>query len=899
MRQFSIRNKLFVAFSLLGLIALSTGFYFVYNNAKDSLQTSIKDQLQTSTTLITTLVQSVASTSIENHLQSIAETQLLLVTSLYEEHLSGRFSEYEAKRIAAKTLGKQVIGTSGYFYCIDSQGNVPVHRDKKVANSNILSFPFIQDQVRLKTGYMEYRWTSPGEKVAREKALYMVYFEPWDWIISASTYKSEFTYLIDIENLRKALAKITFGEQGYPFILGTNGDAIYHPSLSGNLYDVGVDSEAVLSGQQILKQKEGTIYYRWKNPNDSEAREKISILEFLPDYNWVLGSSSYLDELHSPLERMQKILLLIFLLYGLLLLSASFGLSTLVTQPLKKLITHFKDKTATDVALITDQFSNDEVGKLAGYLNQFIKKLSEHHVQLESEIYERERSERTFHTLFDHSFQFIALLDPDGFVCKINKTALSFRNLSETDVVGELFWETPWWRHSSTLVAQLKEAFADAQKGVVCRFEGYSNEIREVYLDISLKPVLDENGQLIYIIAEAREITELRTTERDLQQVQKMESVGTLAGGIAHDFNNILGGILGTVDLLKLKRERDGAISEVDLIAALDTIDDTALRAKDIVNQLLTLSRKYDLNVVSTDLSEVLSHVSQIGRNSFDKSITIKADFDDEIAVKGDANSLEQVFLNVCINAAHAMTIMRGEGDPWGGVLSLRADKVIGLEQPGHGIGDYWAISIVDTGVGMDSSVIEKIFTPFYSTKDKDFGTGLGLSMVFNIIRQHHGFINIESTVGAGSHFKIFLPACDDQVTNKRIRPGIELESGEGLILIVDDEKLIRDNACEILQACGYTTLQAENGLQGVELYQQHQGDICVVLLDLAMPVMSGKEAFVALKKINPEVKVLLNSGFRHDSRVDEILSVGSAGYIQKPYSLFDLSKAVKDMLSE
>jgi len=897
MRQVSIRNKLFFAFSLLGLIALSTGFFFVYNSAKQSLQTSIKDQLQTSTNLITNLVQSVASSSIENHLKSISETQLLLVASMYEEHLNGRLSEPEAKQMAAKILGKQVIGTSGYFYCIDSLGNVPVHRDKKVESSNILSFPFVKDQVRMKTGYIEYRWKNPGEREAREKVLYMVYFEPWDWIISASTYKSEFSYLIDPEHLSEALSQVQFGEGGYPFIFGTNGDAIYHPLLSGNIYELGLDSEAVSAAKKVLQQKTGTTHYSWKNPDESEVREKISILEFLPEYKWVVGSSAYLDELYEPLTGMKQIFLVIFLLYGLLLLGASFGLSSLVTHPLKKLITHFKNKTATDVVLITDQFSNDEVGKLAGYLNQFIEKLNEHHVQLEAEINERERSERTFHTLFDHSFQFIALLDPDGRVCKINKTALSFRNLKEADVFGKLFWETPWWRHSPTLVTQLKDAFSEAQGGGVSRFEGYSNEVREVYLDISLKPVLDESEQVIFIIAEAREITELRRTERELQQVQKMESIGTLAGGIAHDFNNILGGILGTVDLLKLKREMDGSVSDADLIKSLDTIDDTALRAKGIVNQLLTLSRKYDLKVVPIDLSDVLNNVSQIGRNSFDKSITIKTDFDKGISVKGDANSLEQVFLNVCINAAHAMTIMREEGDPWGGILSIWVDKVIGFEQPGRDKGDYWQITIADSGIGMESGVIEQMFTPFYTTKDKEVGTGLGLSMVFNIIRQHHGFINVESIVGAGSSFKIYLPVCEEKVLNGSIRPRIELEVGEGVILIIDDEELIRNNASEILQACGYKTLKAENGLQGAKLYQQYQHDICVVLLDLVMPVMSGKEAFAALKKINPKVKVLLNSGFRHDSRVDEILNAGAAGYIQKPYSLFDLSKTIKGLV--
>ncbi len=259
----------------------------------------------------------------------------------------------------------------------------------------------------------------------------MVYFEPWDWIISASTYKSEFYDLIDIENLSAALTKVSFGEHGYPYIFSTEGEIIYHPVLSGNLYDLELGSEVFLSGQKILQQQEGTIYYSWKNPDEREAREKISMLEFLPEYGWVVASAAYLDELYEPLQQMRQLFLFIFLIYGLLILSASFGLSTLITNPLKRLITHFKDKTATDANLITGQFSNDEVGALAGYLNLFIAKLNEHHVQLETQINERERSERTFHTLFDHSFQFIALLDPDCRVCKINQTALSFRNLKK------------------------------------------------------------------------------------------------------------------------------------------------------------------------------------------------------------------------------------------------------------------------------------------------------------------------------------------------------------------------------------------------------------------------------------------------------------------------------------
>ncbi len=431
MRQLSIRNKLFVSFALLGIVILSTSFFFAYNSAKQSLQASIKDQLYNSTALISNLVQSVARTSIENHLKSISETQLLLVSGLYEEHRSGRMGEDEAKRIAATILGRQVIGTSGYFYCIDSQGNVPVHPDQKVENSNIYSFSFVQNQILLKNGYIEYLWKNPGEQAEREKVLYMVYFEPWDWIISASTYKSEFYDLIDIENLSAALTKVSLESTVIPIF------SAQKVKLSIILFCPVIfmiwnwDLRCFYPDKKFSSSRKVQFITAGRIPMSEKLVKKISMLEFLPEYGWVVASAAYLDELYEPLQQMRQLFLFIFLIYGLLILSASFGLSTLITNPLKRLITHFKDKTATDANLITGQFSNDEVGALAGYLNLFIAKLNEHHVQLETQINERERSERTFHTLFDHSFQFIALLDPDCRVCKINQTALSFRNLKK------------------------------------------------------------------------------------------------------------------------------------------------------------------------------------------------------------------------------------------------------------------------------------------------------------------------------------------------------------------------------------------------------------------------------------------------------------------------------------
>lgn len=525
--------------------------------------------------------------------------------------------------------------------------------------------------------------------------------------------------------------------------------------------------------------------------------------------------------------------------------------------------------------------------------------LEQNNRKLQDEIAERKKSEQTFLALFDNSFQVISLLDPEGRVCKSNQTSLKVQHLAEEDVAGKYFWETPWWDNQQHLIEQLKAACNTARNGRLARFEAHFKGKRDIYVDTSLKPVFDENHQVINLIAEGRDISDIRQAEQELQQAQKMESVGTLAGGIAHDFNNILGGILGTLSLLKLKREKGEKLSEERLFGYLDTITETALRATEMVTQLLTLSRRRKLKFSPENLYQILQNVCGIASTSFDKSVVFNVQIEEQIPVHADANSLEQVFLNICINAAHAMTIMRAPGEAWGGTLKISQKKVQLEEQPGRAAGSYWCITISDSGVGMNNSELEQIFVPFFTTKDKDAGSGLGLSMVYNIIKQHKGFIEVDSQTGVGTSFHIFLPVATEQIAPVVDQQKPALVTGEGLILVIDDEELIRDNAADMLEECGYQVLTAADGRQGVELYRQQQHEISAVLLDLVMPVMTGKEAFLALKQINPQVKVLLSSGFRQDTRVDEILTAGAVGFIQKPYSLYDLSRTISQILDQ
>jgi CheY-like chemotaxis protein len=269
--------------------------------------------------------------------------------------------------------------------------------------------------------------------------------------------------------------------------------------------------------------------------------------------------------------------------------------------------------------------------------------------------------------------------------------------------------------------------------------------------------------------------------------------------------------------------------------------------------------------------------------------------------VLADPTEMEQVLLNLYINAVHAMTIMRANAQ-WGGTLSVGIEKIMTdsdfqKKHPEASSGSYWRITVSDTGVGMDTKTAAMIFDPFFTTKEQGKGTGLGLAMVYNIVRQQQGFIEVYSEPGLGTTFNVYLPVLVREGESLPVTEEPVVVRGEGLILVVDDDDLVRRVAENVLQSVGYTVLTAPNGQEGIDLYRQHQSRIKAVLLDMAMPVMSGREAFIELQKINPDVKVLLASGFRKDNRVEDVLQLGVKDFLQKPYTLTKLSLAIKKII--
>ena len=398
------------------------------------------------------------------------------------------------------------------------------------------------------------------------------------------------------------------------------------------------------------------------------------------------------------------------------------------------------------------------------------------------------------------------------------------------------------------------------------------------------------------------DVTELARKREELKQAQKMETIGNLAGGMAHDFNNILAGIIGAVSLLKTSCFDDN-LNEERASENIQFIEDASIRASGLVEQLLSLSRKHEIHLEPIDLNRVVAQVVKLLKNTIDKSIAIKENYADIPAiVEADSIQLGQVILNICINASHAMTIMRTESDPYGGELVLNIIKeensTISRDSDGNILtGGPWIIEIIDTGVGIAPEVISRIFDPFFSTKQL-VGTGLGLAISYNIIESFKGLIEVESAPGEGTSFRIVIPVCEDtEAVSKEPEEKVKIFKGVGTVLIIEDEDMVRLTTEKFIKRFGYETLTASGGREGIELFKEKRNTVSLVLLDMVMPGISGLDVFRELLKIDPDVSVLLTSGFHGDERVREAISLGVKGFIQKPYTMEALSKKLSELI--
>lgn len=402
----------------------------------------------------------------------------------------------------------------------------------------------------------------------------------------------------------------------------------------------------------------------------------------------------------------------------------------------------------------------------------------------------------------------------------------------------------------------------------------------------------------IYIVDRAhlaqcniRETTERKKLEDQLRQAQKMEAVGLLAGGIAHDFNNILSAIVGYGSLLQTKMHPDDPLREY-----ADQILVSADRAAEVTHSLLAFSKKQQLNPKPISINALIKRLEKLLSRLIGEDIELKTAFaSQDIVSMADAGQIEQVLLNLAMNARDAM--------PHGGHLTLATERVelddTFLREHGYGApGLYAVISVSDTGIGIPKEIMDKIFEPFFTTKDPDKGTGLGLAMAYGIIRQHKGYINVYSEPGMGTTFRIYLPviACAEESIAKSPVEPLPLMGSE-TILIAEDDAILRKLLSTILLANGYKVILAEDGEAAIRTFSDNRDEIQLVMLDMIMPRISGKEVFDQIRKMRPAIKTLFSSGYTADRIDKESLLQEGVDFIMKPVSPKDLLRVIRRML--
>lgn len=530
-----------------------------------------------------------------------------------------------------------------------------------------------------------------------------------------------------------------------------------------------------------------------------------------------------------------------------------------------------------------------------------------YYAKMKSSLEQERLAKDKYLSIFENSVEGIYQTSPEGRFLDCNPATAAILGYDSPD---ELIGNVDDVTHQLYVHPQRRDGlFAMLLSGQDVKnfeVEFYRKDRSILWALLNLHPNFSEQGELIHIDGILHDITGQRKLEEQLRQSQKMEVVGTLSGGLAHDFNNVLGGIMGTASVLRLQIDRGKELSKEKLCAKLDVVLDLCNRAADIVAQLMVISRKQEASLAPIDLRPVIKEVVTICCNTFDKSIELSVTLPDEqIMINADSGQIQQVLLNLCVNAGHAMTIMRKEGDSRGGELYITAerrftDRHFCAYHPSAVEGsEYWVLSVRDTGIGMDAKTVSRIFDPFFTTKEKGKGTGLGLAMVYTIVQQHKGFIDVYSEPGAGTSFNVYLPALDADAAIDTVGSVDDIPMGQGLLLVVDDEPFIRQAAKAILEECGYEVLVAENGEAAVTMYREQSSAIKAVVMDMIMPKKSGMEAFVDIRQIRPDVKVLFASGFMQDERIVALEKMGVRDFIKKPYSMKMLAAAVARILAE
>ncbi len=782
-----IRHKLLLGYSAIFILSSILASTTIYHFVRRVIEANIESELQNSTTAILNMVRNAANVSIKNYLRAVAEKNRDIADAYYQKFQRGELSSEQAKAMARQVLLSQTIGKTGYIYCLNSDGIIDSHPHAALLGTDLSGYAFIRQQKLNKVGYLEYDWKNPSETYPRAKALYMTYFYPWDWIISVSSYRNEFKELINVDDFRDTVMSLKFGKTGYSFVIDTKGKLILHPKLEGINILQETDAEGRQFIEELIAMRSGKITYSWKNPGEARRRDKLVIFNYIPEYDWIVASSSYLDEFYAPLDTIGKIFVLSVFLSLLLVLPLTFWISSSITNPLGDLMHRLTRGAQGDAAVRMDRDSRDEIGALARYFNSFMERLELSRRDLRGEIEVRKqaeaairKSEAKYRELVENANSIILRVDTGGRITFFNEFAQSFFGFKEEEILGRSCNGTITPRNSaekSVAEPAMGAAVGLTQEHTYLEMENMRRDGHRVRVAWTNRAVRNDAGDVVEYLCIGHDITARSRMEAVMIQTEKMMSVGGLAAGMAHEINNPLGAMVQNAQNIlrrlspELPANHEAAsacgvdlktvrsyLEERQILSFLEGIRTSGQNAAEIVDNMLHFSRNSESRKAPVLLDELLDKTVSLAAHDYDlkkkydfRRIRIERQFERGLGkVPCVATEIEQVLLNLLRNAAQAMADHCGEKPP---CITLRLFTGKGMA----------VIEVEDNGPGLSARQIKRVFEPFYTTKDVGVGTGLGLSVSYFIVTNNHGgTIEVSPAPEGGAKFTITLPMDDD-----------------------------------------------------------------------------------------------------------------------------------------
>jgi|GEM_PF-411954 len=857
-------------FKLLGsyliiVTIFAASVWVMYTQVRQAFEVNIQNDLQKSNDLLIHMIKISADTSIRNYLRAVAEKNRDVLTYFYQEFQSGRLTEPEAKRQAGALLLRQVIGKTGYIYCLNSQGVLEVHPKETLRGTNISQYDFVQEQIKRKEGYLEYDWKNPGETTARPKALYMVYFAPWDWIVSASSYREEFASLVSVQDFREHVLETRFGETGYPFIMDSTGLLLVHPKQEGaNIYD-SKDASGRLFIQEMIAQKNGDMVYPWQNPGETAPRDKLVYFGYVPELDWIVSSTGYVEEFYRPLNTILLTIGITFLMSVALVLALSFLISPFITRPMQALMHGFDRGEKGDLSVRVDIQSTDEIGQLGRYFNVFMNRLQNYQEHLEDIVKERtqqlEKNEKTFRGLFEISPIGMSVTNQNGQYMRANQAMCSLLGYPIDELLQKTFLEISYPDEAERtlnmeLRARIMRGEADTME-MEKRFVAKNGQTIATLLKLIVERDLE--GKPLQFIGQVVDITERKRTEEELRKAKEAAEAATRSksdflANMSHEIRTPMNAIIGMTSLLldtTLTPEQHN-FSEV-----VRNSSETLLT---LINDILDFSKieagKLEMESVSFDLRTCIEEtLDLISVRASQKRLELAYQIEPATPsfIVGDVTRLRQILVNLLNNSVKFTET--GEV-----VITVAAEKV----DPGTEIGQelfkqrgfnpeaqvfQLHFKVRDTGIGIPTDKVGRLFHSFNqvdaSTTRKYGGTGLGLAISKRLCEMMGGKMWVESLgiVGKGStfHFTVVVESRED-----RRGPIDQIEQPDlkgRRVLIVDDNETNRVIMLHYLQNWQVDAIAVESGHLALNLLAQRAGigePIDLALLDMQMPEMDG-----------------------------------------------------------